>query len=412
MVRQHRAIWVVAGLAIVIHVGGNAAASAQTVLQPPPAAGDVAADPIRCWRRTSTGSVRVGEPFSLVLTCAVIENDTTTVVPDQARLEPSATQLPPFEVIGGERGPDLRRDQRRFFQYQYTLRLISESAFGQDVVIPSTSIGYHVESRLAGGESVRGRDQKYELPAESVRVLSLVPADATDIRDPSYPTFTAIDAQRFRARGWFVAGGVLFTAAGLMVLVALVQLARSYRREGGVPASLLSTGGILSAVDRELVSVGRGVGREGWTPELIGRAAAAARVAASTALNRRVSQTAAPAGVNGHDGQLLVRGGWLRGKKVLVSGAATAGALDREIAASRGSVAHRQGLEQLKAALLRFTAARFGREQAPDEAAFSEALADARRGTARLRLENRWVMRKARTITTAATELGDRAWSR
>ena len=32
-------------------------------------------DPIRCWWRTSDGAVGVGQPFSLVLTCAVLETD-------------------------------------------------------------------------------------------------------------------------------------------------------------------------------------------------------------------------------------------------------------------------------------------------------------------------------------------------
>src|SRR5262249_20325857 len=78
---------------------------------------NVEADPIRCWWRTSTSAVRVGEPFSLILTCAVVENSTTTVVPDQSRLDPASMQLPPFEVIGGQRNADLHSDQRRFFQY-------------------------------------------------------------------------------------------------------------------------------------------------------------------------------------------------------------------------------------------------------------------------------------------------------
>src|SRR5580693_4844420 len=96
----------------------------QAAAQRRTAAVNVEADPIRCWWRTSASAVRVGEPFQVVLTCAVVENDTTTVVADQSRLDPAAMQLPPFEVIGGSRGSDLHSDQRRFFQYQYTLRLI------------------------------------------------------------------------------------------------------------------------------------------------------------------------------------------------------------------------------------------------------------------------------------------------
>jgi hypothetical protein len=391
-------------------------ATAPARAQAPPASApavDVEADPIRCWWRTSAGAVRVGEPFSLVLTCAVVENETTTVVPDQTRLEPAAMQLPPFEVVSGQRGPDLRRGQRRFFQYEYVLRLINDTSFGADVAIPNVQISYHVDSRVGGGETARGREQKYDLPTESVRVLSLVPADATDIRDPAYPTFAAIDSQRFRARGWFVAGGVLYAAAALLVLAAIVRAFRRYRGAAQVQGAHLSAGEILAGVDRELAAVAREVAREGWTRQLAGRTAAATRVAASIALERTVGQIqAGSADDEGHEGQLPLRGGWLWGKKVFVSGSATADALDRRLSTGRGGAAHRLALEQLKNALARFTAAQFGREQAPDESAFSEALADARRGLARIRGENRWLVRKFRSMSHAAAGLGNRAWSR
>ena len=69
--------------------------------------------------------------------------------------------------------------------------------FGKDAHIPSVQINYNVESRVGRGEAVRGRDRIYILPSESVRVLSLVPADATDIRDAPSWTFGDIEAQRF-----------------------------------------------------------------------------------------------------------------------------------------------------------------------------------------------------------------------
>ena len=61
----------------------------------------VATDPLQCWWRTSAGAVRVGEVFSLVLTCAVVENDAVRVVPDQGPLDPTVMQMAPFEVVGG-----------------------------------------------------------------------------------------------------------------------------------------------------------------------------------------------------------------------------------------------------------------------------------------------------------------------
>src|SRR5437762_14306900 len=71
------------------------------------AAQDVSTDPLQCWWRTSAGAVRVGEPFTVVLTCAVLESDAATVVVDQSRLEPSVVQFAPFEVLGG------RSEERR-----------------------------------------------------------------------------------------------------------------------------------------------------------------------------------------------------------------------------------------------------------------------------------------------------------
>src|SRR5580765_7182710 len=90
---------------IIIAAGVSLVAQNAPPGAPPPGTVNVDADPIRCWWRTSANAVRVGESFSLTLTCAIVENETTTVVPDQSRLDPSAMQLPPFEVIGGQREP-------------------------------------------------------------------------------------------------------------------------------------------------------------------------------------------------------------------------------------------------------------------------------------------------------------------
>src|SRR6266478_4198217 len=139
------------------------------------------AAPLQCWWRTSAGAVRVGEPFTVVLTCAVIETDAAQVVVDQSRLEPAVMQFAPFEVLGGSHGADLRTDERRFFQYEYRLRLIAENLFGKDVALPETKLSYRVQSKVGQKTSIQGRDQTYMLPPQSIRVMSLVPADASDI---------------------------------------------------------------------------------------------------------------------------------------------------------------------------------------------------------------------------------------
>jgi hypothetical protein len=387
--------------------------SAQTA--PPvasPATVNVDADPIRCWWRTSTSAIRVGEPFSLILTCAIVENQTTTVVPDQSRLDPSAMQLPPFEVTGGQREPDLRSDQRRFFQYLYTLRLINEELFGKDVHIPSIQISYHIESKVERGESVRGRDRNYILPSESIRILSLVPGDATDIRDAPSWTFGDIEAQRLRGRVYLMIASVLFVAAALVIVMALIRSLRRRRQPGIVGRRIISDGAVLSGVGRELSAVRRASERDGWTPELAGRALAAFRIAGSIALGRAVSQAPARGGGDAHDGQLTVRGGFLYGKKVRVSGSATAEAIADELATGAGSSGHRQALEPLQTALSRFTAALFGREPKLDETTLTVSLGDAPSVLRRLKLENLWLVRKIKNLTQTAGDLGNRAWSR
>jgi hypothetical protein len=65
-------------------------------------------------------------------------------------------QLPPFEVLGGgARAGDLVTPGKRFFQYDYRLRLIAEDAFGNDVTIPPLEISYRIESQVKGGDTCR-----------------------------------------------------------------------------------------------------------------------------------------------------------------------------------------------------------------------------------------------------------------
>jgi hypothetical protein len=379
---------------------------------PPPGTVNVEADPIRCWWRTSASAIRVGEPLSLFLTCAIVENATTTVVPDQSRLDPSAMQLPPFEVIGGQREPDLHSDSRRFFQYQYNLRLISEEMFGRDVRIPSVQINYHLESRVGRGDSIKGRDLNYIMPPASVRVLSIVPADATDIRDAPSWNFGDIEAQRFRARVYVMIAVVLFAVAALVVVMALIRFLRRNRQEGVIGRRLISDSAILGGVGRELSAVRRASEGGGWTPELAGRALAAFRIAGSIALGRAVSQSQARDTVKDYDGQLTTRGGFLYGKKVRVSGAATAEAIAGELATGSGSSRHRQALQQLETALMSFTTALFGREPRLDDTALTVSLGDASGILRQVKLENLWIVKKVRGMRHAAGEMGNRAWSR
>ena len=117
----------------------------------------VEVEPITCWWRTSTSAVRSGESFDLRLTCAVVETEANKVVADFSKLDATVVQLPPFEVLGGTHAGDLVTPGKRFFQYDYRMRLIAEDAFGNDVPIPPLEISYRIESQVQGGDTSQGR---------------------------------------------------------------------------------------------------------------------------------------------------------------------------------------------------------------------------------------------------------------
>jgi hypothetical protein len=412
----------------------------------PAAAQNVETDPIRCWWRTSAAAIRAGESFSLVLTCAVVENDAAKVVVDQAKLEPSVVQFTPFEVVpsGSSHGPDLRTDERRFFQYEYRLRLVAENLFGRDVALPETKLSYHVQSQVGQATAIQGRDQSYVLPPLSIRVLSLVPADAGDIRDSTVETFSDIDQRSFRASVLVVVGGILLALAALMGLVALVRLVARYRKPSAASGQLVSDGAILRAVGRELRTVQRAREGEGWTPQLAARALGALRIAGTYALGKRVARSAvvshqssvisrqspviSPQAAGGSPqlavvgnqsagttqsigGQLIVRAGWPRGRPIAVSASVTPQALAHQIA--RGTASPRRAviLQALEQALTRFTAAQYGREARLDDAALDDSLAAASRTLTQLKIDQTWLMKRL-SRRRATAELESRAWSR
>jgi len=386
---------------------GATAALAQTVQT----------DPLQCWWRTSTGAVRIGEPFAVVLTCAVLETDEVTVVPDQTRLEPSVVQFAPFEVLGGSHGADLRSDQRRFFQYEYRLRLIADGVFGKDVALPETKISYRVQSKVGQKTSLQGRDQTYMMPAQSMKVLSLVPSDASDIRDTSSAeTFSDIDQRAFRANLFTVIGSVLFVLAGLMTLLALVRLFQRYRKPSVASKQLIGDMTILNGVGRELSSVQRDRESGSWTPELASRALGALRIAATYAIGRPVSQMPASrlladGNETAEPGRLILKAGWPRGKRIAVSGAVTPQTVTRVLALPGNTAARTSLLESVSRALAALTVATFSRAGALDDAALDEALATTKHLVRRMKFEQLWFMKRL-AVRRAGTELDNRAWSR
>lgn len=282
----------------------------------------VEVEPIKCWWRTSTSAVRTGEFFDLRLTCAVVETEAARVVPDLSKLDPTVVQLPPFEVTGGTHAGDLVTVGKRFIQYDYRMRLIAEDAFGADVAIPPLEVTYTIESKVTGGESVMGREQSYALPRASVKLISVVPDDTSDIREAPASAFSAIEARSSRADLFQTAATVLFALAGVMAAVILIGMMRSKTKTTTASRAHLAPRAILRHVARELGEVQR-AGRGGWTPELAGRALSAARISASYASGRNVGQRPVLANDPLVDGAVLVGRGMGR-TPMYVSGSVTA----------------------------------------------------------------------------------------
>ena len=211
-------------------------------------------DPIRCWWHTSQGAVALGEPFVATLTCAAREHDDVRTVPDESRLGAAVLQLAPFEVLDGSHPADLRSPTHRFFQYHYTLRIIDPDVIGHDAKFPDLQIAYRVDARV-NGEWVEGRGRTYIVPAGSVRVLSLVPVEATDIRDSDGASFARVETLRFRSRALEVAAPAL-VALGLLVGApaawTLVSRTRPSRveQDATVPHRI-----VLDTADAELARV-------------------------------------------------------------------------------------------------------------------------------------------------------------
>jgi hypothetical protein len=348
---------------------------------------NVEVDPIRCWWRTSAGAVRIGEQFDVSLTCAVLESEAVSVVVDESRLGNAVVQMAPFEVVSGDHPSDLHAGIRRFFQYDYRLRLINPDAIGTDVRIPDIALHYRVNSRVEGNTAVQGRDLLYYLPPQVIRITSMVPDGSTDIRDASGANFSSIDALTFRAGMFNIVGMALIAFGALMVLLVLVRLARGGRKWMPAGQRELSTGTLLGAATRELAAVGRERASAGWTDDLIDRALSATRVAAAGGLGRAISQSTAKADVVVGEGRLLAAGP-RRGTKRVVSASATAQDLARLLKRIPESDSRRPALEALRDSLVTFTAAQYGRDARRDDSALDEALDGAAKAASTVRAQH------------------------
>ena len=379
-----------------------------------PDAGGIEVEPIRCWWKTSKSSLLVGERFTLTLTCGIVETARIKAVADLDQLQPTAIQLPPFEVVSGVRHDAIEAPPWRYVQHEYIVRLLGDTFFGKDVDIPSLKITYHIESSIGGASE--GRDQSYVLPALPVRVASLVPRKANDIRDASRDTFGDVQARRARSNGELVAAAIFFAFAATFVVLAVVRFLGRYRMRAPSAARHLPMRAVLTGCVTAADRLKSAVTRDGWTPELAGRALTSLRIAGAVALGASVTQTIVDTNVSGREGQLVVSKGMLRRKRVLISTPTTAEAISSALRKAHGTGPNSRTqaiLISLQGSLRLFTAARYGRNGHLDAMALNTALDSGAEAMRRLRVVSLWPMRLVGCVfLKPVAEAGETVWSR
>jgi len=368
---------------------------------------EVVVPPIECWWKTDRSAVRVGENFSLTLTCAVLDTERVKVVVDESGLAPSALHLVPFDIVGGERFRDILNHPRRFFQYQYSMRVLGEEFFGKEITLPRLQISYRVQNSLQGGSALQGREAQYSLVPVPIRVLSLVPAGTADIRDTPVDTFGDVDARLFRSNLLLILAAVAFVLAGLMAVMLLARAAVRRHATTAARQRPTSPGTVLRAASRELGAVQSESQNGGWNGDLAGRAAAALRLAGAVALSRPVTRTQIDRDMAPTEGQVAAAPGlWsLRGKRTVLSASVTPDTTAR----NGKSPAAADSWRSLSQPLGVFTAVRYSRDGGIDGTALDAALSDARDAVKKLRL-TQWLFARRRPHAEAAT--ARQTWAR
>jgi hypothetical protein len=309
-------------------------------------------------------------------------------------------QFPPYEVMGGSESADHVTTGRRFMQYEYTLRLVNEAAFGADVAIPEMAIAYRIESSTADA-ALQGREQTYVLPPLTMRVASLVPESARHIREAAIPSLAQIASREFRARLLRILALSLFSIAGLTLLLAIARWARQNRR--AVPDSqrqLLTARAVLGGARRELAGLQQQT-RAGWTTDNVRHALASTRIVASYAAGQPVAQRAWAAA---QDGELAVSGGIFPRRRAAVAGSTTAAGLDALKNSATGA--------ELQEALNAFTAARYSPGERLDGGALDSAIAGAVRSANRVAANYTVVALAIQSLQRTVRGWRPQAWAR
>ena len=367
---------------------------------------------LRCWRRVDRGAVRIGEQFGMTVTCRVAETETGRAVADTVGLEPESIDLLPFDVLAGERFADVAGAGHRFLQYHYVLRLIGEDYFGRDVFIPPLELNYRIERPTEAGTVLPGRELTYVLPAEPVRVLSLVPDTAADIRGIPLETLGATEARLARADALLLAAaGLGLLAAG--ALVAGIRRAYDARRADRAPAARpVAAAAVAGTVLRELTAIRRANAAADWSRERIEQTLAALRLAGAVAVERTVAERAADPGAPPRSGELRVRAGWLAAGSVMVCAAVTPAVLAGGAGGRPAAGISDFNLGRLRNALAVFSAARYARPGEPLPATLTLALEEALEVIRQVRFRALAPIRRSGRVAASLRGWWQRRWTR
>jgi hypothetical protein len=314
--------------------------------------------------------VEVGERFTLTVTCTIVETERDRVIVDPSQFEASAVSLVPYEVVSGRRYEDVVEPPYRYFQYEFAVRTLGNSAFGQDVDLPPLSIKYSIRFSIGGTE---GRELTYVLPALPMRVLSLVPTKAADIRDSTTEAFRELEARRRRANNELIFAGLALAFAAALVALALTRLIQGYRSRTTKGVKPIAAAALVRGSLRDLRQLNEIVAREGWTPDRAARALAALRVAAAVALGRTVAQVRVEPDTPLREGQVRVRTG-LTASHCAMASAATSAVTIEQSGVGVKSARLRAALEELRESIQTFTTTRYGRARDLDTASLDRAL--------------------------------------
>jgi hypothetical protein len=269
-----------------------------------------------------------------------------------------------------------------------------------------------VQNSLQGGAALQGRETQYSLVPVPIRVLSLVPLGAADIRDTPVDTFGDVDARLFRSNLLLILAGVAFVLAGLLA-VMLVARAAVKRHAAAAPRQrTMSPGTVLWAASRELGAVQAASQNGGWTRDLAGRAAAALRLAGAVALSRPVSHKVIERDAAASEGQVVAPSlfGMLGGKRTLLSASVT----PDSTALNGRSGSPPESWKPVSQALRTFATVRYSRpannEDGLDGSSLDTALSEAQDAVKRLRLTQwRRFGRRRRHAEATATR---QTWAR